>query len=31
MLDLFIILDNSLKSNCYDFYFYIINVTNYIE
>ena len=31
MLYLFIIFDNSLNSNWDDFYFYIINVTNYIE
>ena len=31
MLDLFIILDNSLNNNWHDFYFYIINVNNFIE
>ena len=31
MLNLFIVLDNSLNSNWYKFYFYFINVTNYIE
>ena len=31
MLYVFIILDNSFNSNWYNFYYYIINVTNYIE
>ena len=31
MLYLFIILNYSLNSNWYNFYFYFINVTNYIE
>ena len=31
MLYLLIILDNSLNSNWYNFYFYFINVTNYTE